>query len=407
MRSLSILFTNHTLAHRAGSELWVRDVARALVARRHRPIAFSLVIGPVADELRTAGVPVVTDLANVTTVPDLIHGHHHLETLIAALQFPTVPIVHFCHGWLPWEERPLKHPSIVRYVAVDDTCAERLTVEEGISSDRIDLLFNFVDLRRFTPRQPLPDRPKRALVFSNQAREGGFVDAIRDACREEGIKLTVAGHSSGRVIERPEKYLREFDLVFAKARSALEALAVGCSVIVADLQGAGSLATVRDFKYMRARNFGLRLLQQPHSVDWYRKQIAAYDRSDATAVSALVRDSAGLDAAVDRLLEIYDCALRESVTPKTDASSIAAQQAAAQHLCKIAPALKQAHANRRQVEELTRQLAAAKGRHVAPESSVDRYSGSTVVRLRDAMLGWPITARFARYAGRLVRRFLA
>ena len=30
MRPLSILFTNNTLAIRAGSELWIRDVARAL-----------------------------------------------------------------------------------------------------------------------------------------------------------------------------------------------------------------------------------------------------------------------------------------------------------------------------------------------------------------------------------------
>ena len=88
VRPLSILFTNNTLAERAGSELWVRDVARVLVARRHQPIAFSLVHGTVADELRAATVPVVADLADVATPPDVIHGHHHLETLVAALHFP-------------------------------------------------------------------------------------------------------------------------------------------------------------------------------------------------------------------------------------------------------------------------------------------------------------------------------
>src|SRR5262245_31739215 len=161
---LSVLFTNNTLSARAGSEIWVRDVARSLVARRHQPIAFSLVLGAVAEELRSATVPVVDDLTDVATVPDVIHGQHHLETLIAALHFPTVPIVHFCHGWLPWEERPLKHPSIVRYVAVDETCVERLTMEEGIPPDRVELLLNFVDLERFQPRAPLPRHPRRAIV---------------------------------------------------------------------------------------------------------------------------------------------------------------------------------------------------------------------------------------------------
>jgi hypothetical protein len=138
MQSLSILFTNNTLSERAGSELWVRDVCRALVGRGHRPVAFSLALGEVAVELRAATVPVVSDLDKVSFRPDLIHGHHHLETLIAALHFPGVPIVHFCHGFLPWEEAPLHHPSIARYVAVDATCIDRLTAEEGIAPGRIE-----------------------------------------------------------------------------------------------------------------------------------------------------------------------------------------------------------------------------------------------------------------------------
>ena len=185
MRSLSILFTNNTLRERAGSELWVRDVCRALIGRGHRPVAFSLALGAIADELRTATVPVVSSLDKVGFTPDLIHGHHHLETLIAALHFPDVPIVNFCHGFLPWEEAPLHHPSIARYVAVDATCADRLTAEEGIPPERIERLLNFVDLQRFAPRGPLPPRPRRALVLSNQAEPGGYTEMIREACQEK------------------------------------------------------------------------------------------------------------------------------------------------------------------------------------------------------------------------------
>src|SRR5215211_1868477 len=300
VRPLSILFTNNTLAERAGSELWVRDVARALVARRHQPIAFSLVHGVVAEELRAATVPVVADLADVAARPDVIHGHHHLETLVAALHSPTFPIVHFCHGWLPWEERPLKHPSIARYVAVDETCVERLTQEEGIPADRVELVPNFVDLDRFQPRSLLPRQPRRALVFSNYAAEGGYVAVIREAVRRAGIELTVAGRSSGRVLDQPEHVLRDYDVVFAKGRAALEAMAVGCSVIVTDVPGAGPLVTAEDFPYLRSRNFGIRLLQHPHTVDWYAQQLAAYRRDDAKAVQALVRQTAGLSGTVDR-----------------------------------------------------------------------------------------------------------
>ena len=112
---------------------------------------------------------------------------------MAALHFPHVPIVHFCHGFLPWEETPLHHPSIARYVAVDAACADRLTAEEGILPERIERLLNFVDLQRFARRSPLPPRPRRALVLSHQAERGGYTEMIREACQESGIELEVAG----------------------------------------------------------------------------------------------------------------------------------------------------------------------------------------------------------------------
>ena len=254
----------------------MRDVCRGLVARRHRPIAFSLVTGPIAGELRAATVPVVTDLDSVALPPDLIHGHHHLETLIAALHFPGVPIVHFCHGWLPWEEEPLRHPSIVRYVAVDDTCADRLTRESGIPPERVDRLLNFVDLRRFVPRSPLPPRPRTALVLSNAATGDGFAAVIRQACQAANIELEIAGASAGRVLEHPEAVLPHFDLVFAKARTALEALAVGCSVILSDTAGCGPMVTTRDLGVVRrSREGAMHGEQAKLGLEWRENRYCA------------------------------------------------------------------------------------------------------------------------------------
>ena len=49
---MRILITNNTLAHRAGTELWVRDVSLRLLERGHSPIAYSRQLGEVAAELR-------------------------------------------------------------------------------------------------------------------------------------------------------------------------------------------------------------------------------------------------------------------------------------------------------------------------------------------------------------------
>src|SRR6202023_1444656 len=119
-----VLLTNNTLAGRAGSEMYVSDIARALIGRGHHPIAYSTQLGDVARELERATVPVIDDLNALNTPPDLIHGHHHLDAMAAMLRFPDVPALYICHGWLPWEERPPIFPSIKRYVAVDDLCRE-------------------------------------------------------------------------------------------------------------------------------------------------------------------------------------------------------------------------------------------------------------------------------------------
>lgn len=59
MISLRVLITNLTLAHRTGTELYVRDLALGLQRRGHQPFAFSPELGSVSDELRQQSIPVV------------------------------------------------------------------------------------------------------------------------------------------------------------------------------------------------------------------------------------------------------------------------------------------------------------------------------------------------------------
>jgi len=371
MSPLTVLLTNNSLAHRAGSETYVRDVAVSLLRRGHRPIAFSLSLGDMAHELRQATVPVIDDLDRLGVLPDVIHGHHHVETFMAALALPDVPIVQFCHGWLPWEELPLRHPAVRRYVAVDEVCRDRLIFEEGIPPEQVDVVLNFVDLKRFRPRSPLPPRPVRALVFSNAAGPDGYVRAIKAACEAAHIRLDVAGLHSGAPTPTPELLLREYDLVFAKARSALEALVVGCAVVMADHAGCGPLVTSGNYASVRPRNFGIRELRHAHDPAWYADQIAMYDPADAAAVSARARTEADLEPAMDRLLDTYRAAIATPVNTTANAAA-----AASRHLRRISGALKQAHAVAAQLEH-------AKHDALTATAERDRHAALAETRLRE------------------------
>src|SRR5262249_58647483 len=93
MSALRVLITNTTLATRTGTETYVRDLAAALLRKGHRPAIYSPRHGDIAREIRELGVPVVDDLVALSDVPDVIHGHHHPETMAALLRFPRVPAI--------------------------------------------------------------------------------------------------------------------------------------------------------------------------------------------------------------------------------------------------------------------------------------------------------------------------
>ncbi len=132
---MRILITNHALVNRAGSELYVKEVAEGLLRRGHTPIAYSTRLGAVATELREATVPVVDNLAALSVTPDLIHGQHHIETMSALLHFGNVPAVYFCHCWLAWEEAPPRFPRILR-LRDDKKAAEEKERQKKLDAER-------------------------------------------------------------------------------------------------------------------------------------------------------------------------------------------------------------------------------------------------------------------------------
>ena len=340
MTPLRILITNNTLAFRAGSELYARDVAVALRARGHLPILYSTVLGDVADEVRRATIPVVDRLDAIAATPDVIHGQHHLEAMTAMLHFPTTPAIYVCHGWLPWEEAPPPLPRIWKYVAVDRTVADRLQFEHGIGNDRLRLLLNFVDLDRFPQRDPLPPRPRRALIFSNAAsHHSDDMPIIREACARFGIDVDIAGEASGRVSPDPGSILRQYDFVFARGRSALEAMASGCAVLVWASMHIGELVTSANFDRLRPLNFGIRALTNKLTVDGLAREIALYDSADASAVTSRVRAEAGIDCVVDQLIALYREAIEHSAAVKVD--RVVESRAVAEYLRWITPVFKQ------------------------------------------------------------------
>jgi hypothetical protein len=134
---LKVLLTNITLATRTGTEIVIRDLALGLAARGHQPVVFSPELGGIAEEIRQRDIAVVDRLEELSAIPDIIHGQHHVETTLAMLRFLAVPAIFVCHDRLIWHDSAPKSAQIRRYVAVDRNCLERLTEECEIPAEKI------------------------------------------------------------------------------------------------------------------------------------------------------------------------------------------------------------------------------------------------------------------------------
>ena len=308
---MRVLIAGHSLTAIGGVQVYERDLATWLLAHGHAPVVYATALGDAARQLNARTIPVVDDLRTITAPIDVIHGDSAVETMAALLHFPNTPAVFVCHGWEGIGNSTPRFPRILRYVAVDDTCADRLVTRAGVEQPRIAVLLNGVDLDAFRQREPLPPRPQRAVVFSNLAHELTFLPAIREACRRAGVELDVVGAAAGTAIAHPESILGRYDLAFAKGKSALEAMACGLAVILCSEAGVGGMVRSSDFDRLRRLNFGIRTLQKPLSPETLLAELTSYDADDARAVSDRIRHEASADDLHAELLATYEAVIDE------------------------------------------------------------------------------------------------
>jgi hypothetical protein len=265
----------------------------------------------VANEIKNAYIPITDDLNTITEEPDIIHGNHLHETLTACLRFPNTPAIWVCHSWDGPHDKAPKFPSIKKFLAVDESCLERLLNEESIRKSQSGLLLNCVDLDRFKARSPLPEKPKSALVLSHYAAHTEWFRAVQEACEKVGIELDAFGAGLENVSAEPEQLMKRYDIVFAVDRTALEAVSVGTCVILCGLPGLGPIVTSKNCEALRKQNFGRKWLSQQVTTERILDRLAQYDPVDAQNASAITRAQADSSTYFDNLEDLYENVLDE------------------------------------------------------------------------------------------------
>lgn len=310
---MRVLLTNHELARRTGTELLTAELAVELRSRGHQIAVFTWALGEVAARVTAAGVSVVDDPARIPFRPDIIHGQHHLTTMAALAAWPGVPGLFFCHGVQPFDEFPPRHPRLRRYLSMAAINNEWLAQAATTTADKVATVPNWFDPARFVTVRHPGSPAHAAALYSNRFRPGPQFEAVRDACRRQGLSLTGLGHGFGSPVKSPETELPEFAVVFATGRSALEALACGCAVIPLDAAaGLGPAVTPDTFDEHRNRNWCV--YRKPTDVETadVEAALASLDPAATADVTRRVRQELTLAQGASALESQYTAVLEES-----------------------------------------------------------------------------------------------
>jgi hypothetical protein len=303
---MKILFTNQTLRRLGGAQAAVRDLAHALPKRGHTVLAYCDLEPPPEDTLADDGVPITSCLTPLPFVPDVIHAQHQLDAMTAIMALPGVPAVFCCHG-ATHMEKPPRHPRIFRYVAMSPTLRLRMATEAGIDESLIDVVYNAVDLGRFRVVRSPPERPRKALVYKRNLDPDSLIGReIREAAAAANLELEFRGIGPKLTpLPYPEQALPNYDLVFASGKSAIDALACGCAVILLGITNCGEIVCEANFDRLRLANFSPPVNSPPPSAANILAEIERYDATRAAAASRLLRQVAGLEAYADQFVGIY------------------------------------------------------------------------------------------------------
>ncbi|MCD0468398.1 glycosyltransferase [Flavobacterium sp. JAS] len=303
---MNILITNIHISQYTGTETYVKELAIELINRGHSVEIFTLNMGELAQELIKKGINVTTNLKQLKLIPEIIHAHHNITTLKALNFFKSTPVAYFIHDRTSVFDYPFRHKNILKYIAVDYNCKERYCLENNFKSEDVEIVYNWVNTDRFRLKEQINKQPKKALVFSNYLNENNIYPQIKEACKELGVEVEIIGYSSGNICLQPEKILHKYDLVFAKAKAAIEAMATGAAVIVCDFRGLGGMVTSSNVKHFRDFNFGMKLMTNIPTKNNLIAEIHKYNSEDTLKVSQYIIKESNFFSVVTQLENLYE-----------------------------------------------------------------------------------------------------
>lgn len=262
---------NRLLTAAGGTEVHLLTLAGALQRLGHEVVLYSPELGPFSDHVRRRGIEVVGELRELPGECDVVFAQDGIVVYDLVDRYPdALQIFRVCGDVYDFQLPPQLGGVIdlivvlsERYARVAAACA----VQTPVLRLRVP-----IDTDRLLPVAPIRARPRRAVLLGNYPERD---DIVRTALESNGVEVTRIGAGGQRYDLAAA--LEDADIVFAKGRAALDAMACGRAVYVYDVFGGDGWVTPESYPALDADNFAGQATDRIIDVATLESDLADYD----------------------------------------------------------------------------------------------------------------------------------
>lgn len=248
---MRIVVATERLAEWGGTETYVLTLADHLQQLGHETWIVTARFGRPAAWATARGLRVLRAGEPPPEGLDLIVSNTTPLGLDLAAAEPSVRQLWVAHSTVSPLQMPPAADVAHRIVALNDRVRRWASAVAGAGP--VLRLRQPIDVRRFAPRGPLPERPRRMLLLGNHL-SGERRSAVLQVARDRGIEVEQVGlpdHQEDAV----EETVGATDVVVGYGRAILEAMACGKAAYVLDRNGGDGWVTPESYPALEADGF--------------------------------------------------------------------------------------------------------------------------------------------------------
>ena len=307
---MRILLANHHLDERAGSELYIYELAHRLRLCGHEVAVFTFFEGLISQKLAGEGFAVLgpnTQSALIAFAPEVIHTHHLPCFYYLAGQPLNAPILHSVLGVAhPFEAPPTVTTALAFSLVLSAEAQQALSNTPFLRDCPHEIFPNWFDDQLVSHVEiTAPKACNKVLVISNHL-DAGLRDGLKNiASRRPEFSWEHVGYPNNSQ-EIDEKLLRDADVIVTIGRTVLLAAGMGKVCLVYDFHGSDGLLTIDSFESIAKTNFSGRHLRARPTVEQLEDLLCVQSlQVDVRALANKVWPSYKLADRISRLETIY------------------------------------------------------------------------------------------------------